>query len=291
MAKLNWTREAELMNIPKIWVKAEREVRGKRGPMQLAAWGWSANDRGEAQRLANEKLERMVRRVEQTQELSHDYAYGTRPMREEIIQELHTGGGELAGIVTRNSYGALVLNTSQVMFVDIDLPAEGFAQRLGRLFGRRRSPEAETLERVKTGLREISTATFRIYRTAAGFRLLATDRLFQPGSSESENIMKAVAADPAFVRLCRVQESFRARLTPKPWRCGLDLPPGRYPREDNFDKEKFAAWLAGYEQNIVNKSTCRLLEEVGSGWVHDQVQPILRLHDEAAEVNTTLALA
>ena len=30
------------MNIPKIWVKAEIEARGKRGPMQLAAWGWSA---------------------------------------------------------------------------------------------------------------------------------------------------------------------------------------------------------------------------------------------------------
>lgn len=50
------------MNIPKIWVKAEREVRGKGGPMQLVAWGWSEKDRTEAQRLANEKLERMVRR-------------------------------------------------------------------------------------------------------------------------------------------------------------------------------------------------------------------------------------
>lgn len=279
------------MNIPKIWVKAEREVRGKRGPMQLAAWGWSANDRSEAQRLANEKLERMVRRVEQTQELSHDYAYGTRPMREEIIQELHTRGGELAGVVTRNSYGALVLNTSQVMFVDIDLPAEGFAQRLGRLLGRRRSVEAETLERVKTGLREISAAVFRVYRTAAGFRLLATDRLFQPGSSESETIMKAVAADPAFVKLCRIQESFRARLTPKPWRCGLSLPPGRHPREDHFDREKFAAWLAEYEQNAANKSTCRLVEEVGSGWVHEQVESILKLHDETTKVSASLALA
>ena len=279
------------MNIPKIWVKAEREVRGKRGPMQLAAWGWSANDRSEAQRLANEKLERMVRRVEQTQELSHDYAYGTRPMREEIIQELHTRGGELAGVVTRNSYGALVLNTSQVMFVDIDLPAEGFAQRLGRLFGRRRSAEAETLERVKTGLGEVSAAVFRVYRTAAGFRLLATDRLFQPGSSESESIMQAVAADPAFVKLCRIQESFRARLTPKPWRCGLSLPPGRHPREDGFDREKFAEWLAQYERNIASKGTCRLVEEVGSGWVHEQVEPILKLHDETTKASASLALA
>lgn len=279
------------MNIPKIWVKAAREVRGKRGPMQLAAWGWSANDRGEAQRLASEKLERMVRRVGQAEELSRDYAYGTRPMREEIIQELQTRGSEIAGIVTRNSYGALVLNTSQVMFVDIDLPAEGFAQRLGRLFGRKESVEAETLERVKTGLREISTAVFRIYRTAAGFRLMATDRLFQPGSSESETIMKAVSADPAFVRLCRIQESFRARLTPKPWRCGLSLPPGRHPRDDGFDREKFAAWLAQYERNIMNKSTCRLLEEVGSGWVHEQVEPILKLHDETTKASTSLALA
>jgi hypothetical protein len=144
---------------------------------------------------------------------------------------------------------------------------------------------------VKASLRDISSATFRIYRTAGGLRLLATDRLFQPGSSESEDIMKAVAADPAFVRLCRVQESFRARLTPKPWRCGSPLPPCRYPREDKFDKERFVARLAEYERNIANKGTCRLLEEVGSGWVHEQVQPILRLHDEATKVSTSLALA
>lgn len=279
------------MNIPKIWVKAQREIRGKRGPMQLIAWGWSVDDRGEAQRLASEKLERMVRRVEQGEELSRGYAYGARPMREEIVQELHTRSGEIAGVVTRNSYGALILNTSQVMFVDIDLPKEGFAQRLGRLFGRRRSVEAETLERVRAGLREVSSAVFRIYRTAAGFRLMATDRLFQPGSSESDRIMQAVAADPAFVKLCRIQESFRARLTPKPWRCGLRLPPGHHPREDGFEREKFAAWLAKYEQNIASKSTCRLLDEVGSGWVHEQVEPILKLHDDSTKASTSLALA
>jgi hypothetical protein len=279
------------MNIPKIWVKAEREIPGKRGPMQLTAWGWSETDRTKAQRLANEKLQRMVSRVEQAEELSHDYGYGTRAMREEIIQELHGRAGEVAAVVTRNRAGCLVLNTTQVMFIDVDLPRSALPEWMRRLFLRRPPVDVETLDRVKTRLKEVSTATFRIYRTAAGFRLLATDRLFQPGSSESENIMKAVAADPAFVRLCRVQESFRARLTPKPWRCGLDLPPSRYPREDNFDKERFAAWLAGYEQNIVNKSTCRLLEEVGSGWVHDQVQPILRLHDEATKVSASLALA
>jgi hypothetical protein len=94
------------MNIPRIWVKAEREVPGKRGrPMCLVAWGWSEKDWAEAQRLAAEKLERMVSRVEQAIELSHDYEYGTRPVREEIIQELHSREGDLAVVVTRNSYG------------------------------------------------------------------------------------------------------------------------------------------------------------------------------------------
>lgn len=279
------------MNIPKIWVKAEREVRGKRGPMRLTAWGWSEKDRGEAQRLATEKLQRVVSRVEQALELPHDYGYGTRPLREEIVQELHARDGEVAAVVTRNSYGCLVLNTSQVMFVDIDLPPSGLAERLGRLFGRGRSAEAEAIEKVKKSLSGISSASFRIYRTAGGFRLMATDRLFQPGSSESEDIMKAVGADPAFTKLCRLQESFRARLSPKPWRCGSGKPPSRHPREDNFDKERFAAWLGEYEQKVANKSTCRLLEELGRGWVHEQVQPILRLHDEATKANTTLALA
>lgn len=93
------------MNIPRIWVKAEREVPGKRGPMCLIAWGWSEKDRDEAQRQAAEKLGRMVSRVEQAVELSHDYEYGTRPVREEIIQELHSREGDLAVVVTRNSYG------------------------------------------------------------------------------------------------------------------------------------------------------------------------------------------
>lgn len=279
------------MNIPRIWVKEEREVPGKRGPMCLIAWGWSEKNRDEAQRQAAEKLARMVSRVEHAVELSHDYEYGTRPVREEIIQEMHSREGNLAAVVTRNSYGCLVLNTSRVMFVDIDLPPLGLAERVMRLIRRRRPVEEETVDRIKTCLRDISSASFRIYRTAAGFRLMATDRLFEPGSSDPENIMKAVAADSAFVRLCRVQESFRARLTPKPWRCGSDLPPGCHPREDNFDKERFAAWLAKYERNVANKSTCRLLEEVGRGWVHEHVQPILRLHDEATKVSTPLALA
>jgi hypothetical protein len=258
--------------------------------MPLTAWGWSENDPAEAQRRANENLERLVRRAEQGLELSRDYPYGTRPLREEIVQEL-CPQNDASAVVTRNGYGCLVLNTSQVMFVDIDLATLTLGQRIARLFQRRLPVESEALDNVKKRLTEISTAAFRIYRTAGGFRLMATDRVFQPGSSESENIMNAVAADPAFIRLCRVRESFRARLTPKPWRCGSRNPPNKYPRENDVDEERFKAWLAAYQQAAAPKATCRLLENVGSGWVHKEVEPILKLHDEASKANTALPLA
>ena len=53
------------------------------------------------------------------------------------------------------------------------------------------------------------------------------DRPFTPASSDAEAVMKAVGADPAFIQLCRIQESFRARLrqvhTPAPGRTLHDI--------------------------------------------------------------------
>ena len=78
-------------------------------------------------RLASERLRHLIGRVQQSLELERSYAYGTRPLREEIIQEIHSRAGDITGIVTRNSYGCLVLNTAEAMFVDVDLPRNGVA--------------------------------------------------------------------------------------------------------------------------------------------------------------------
>jgi len=254
------------MNVPRFWARSTADVRNKDGrSLELAAWGWSSNDRSEAEAKARERLARLRSRVEHGLELSHGYAYAERPLREEIVEELRAPRGEVVGVVTRNGYGSLVLNADRAMFhrgcpeQRRPLPRASFASRVGAWFvGARHRPEAETPAHLKTVLAGVSGSSFRIYRTAAGFRVLATDPVFKPGSAEAETLMTQLDADPAFVRLCRAQESFRARLTPKPWRCGCERPAVRFPREHAHDEERFSEWLQRYDKACDAKATSTL---------------------------------
>lgn len=279
------------MNVPRYWSRATAEVpRERAGALSLTAWGWSSRDRAEADQLARERLAALVARVREGLELPRGYAYGQRPLREEIVEEIHGTGREALGVITRTSYGSLVLNATRAMFIDVDLPPPA-GGRFRRLFGRGPDAAGAARERLRNALTAVTGASFRVYRTAAGFRVLATDPVYEPGSPEAEAIMGAVAADPAFVRLCRLQESFRARLTPKPWRCGQPLPPGRYPRESGSERDAFRQWLAGYERSCESTATCRLLDEIGAGRVHRDVARILRVHDERTVATRELPLA
>ncbi len=60
---------------------------------------------------------------------------------------------------------------------------------------------------------------WRIYRTRAGLRLLATHALFDPETAAADGVFDALGADPLYRQLCKTQKCFRARLTPKYWRC------------------------------------------------------------------------
>ena len=254
-------------------------------------WGWSQESRVDAERHARERLTEMLDRLREGRGWPTGYAYGTRPLREEILEELHGGGGAIDALLTRNSYGSVVLNAAQVLFVDVDVPWPTAGQRLARLFGSRRpTREAATLTRVRDVLQNDSGGSYRIYRTAAGFRVLATDPLFTPGSPTAEQLMKRLGADPAFIHLCRLQESFRARLTPKPWRCGQPNPPERFPR-DAEGNAAFTAWLAEYERAASSRATCRFVESAGWGRTHADAARIMELHDQTTKCQTDLPLA
>jgi hypothetical protein len=282
-------REEGLVLIPRHWSKvtgSADDPNGKRYALRI--WGWSADGVAEAATLARRRLADACARVASGALRDEAYFYGKAPLREEIVRNV---SGD--AIVTRNRYGALVLNTARAPFIDVDTPASrsgssgGF---LGLFGGKQVDAASAALDRVRAACGRFPRTSFRIYRTAAGFRLLATDLLLDPASAQAQELLADFSADPFFVKLCKLQASFRARLTPKPWRCGCGLPPGSFPREGST-QIAFAKWLQEYERAIRSRATCQLVETQGPGRTLPEVSEIVSEHDRACRVGETAPLA
>ena len=279
------------MNIPRYWTKATGTTTTPDGRAhKMTAWGWSATDMADALRNAEDRLSRMLARIESGDPQPDRYPYGVRALREEIIEQIDRTEDAAAAIVTRNAYGSLVINAPDVMFVDIDVPQPTVKSVLGGLFSRKSSAADEGWQKIAGKLTSATSSSFRIYATAGGFRLIATERTFAPGSSEAEKIMEAVGADQAYVQLCRAQKSFRARLTPKPWRAGYGAPPNQFPRGPK-EQAAFEQCLAKYKQKCAEMAVCKYLGDAGGGRVAGSVAPVLRYHDEHTRANQDLPLA
>lgn len=160
------------------------------------------------------------------------------------------------------------------------------------MFGHKSEESEENqLNKIKKQLMTFPEISFRIYKTAAGFRAIATNRIFHPLSDETKRLMQATNTDTLYQKLCHAQESFRARLTPKPWRCGIALPPNAFPRTDAKDEEKFIAWKRKYEQETQKFSTCRYIETVGSAVIDSRLSSVISVHDKMTRCTSNLPLA
>jgi hypothetical protein len=113
----------------------------------------------------------------------------------------------------------------------------------------------------------------------------------QPGRSDSLNILHALDSDPLYVRLCQAQDCFRARLTPKPWRCDTDTPASRYPWDNSDVEIQYRLWKRRYEQASRSYAVCRLVKQLGPREVHPDVAAILTLHDQLTGVEAARPLA
>jgi hypothetical protein len=282
------------VRIPKYWARAEGQAPPDvdTAEPRVTVWGWSEESRAEAERHAQQRLTETLDRLHQGLGWPTGYAYGVRPPREQILEELRDRTGQVDAMLTRNAYGSVVLNAARVLFVDVDVPWPTLGQRMGRFFGSRAPmPDDGVLARIREFLQNEAGGSYRLYRTAAGFRILATDPPCSPTSREAARLMVSLGADPAFVQLCKVQDSFRARLTPKPWRCGQPNPPSRYPRTAPDEEARFAEWLQKYERACEARATCRFVEAIGRGKAPEDAARVVRLHDERTRASSELPLA
>lgn len=286
------------MRIPRFWASATGSAAAARGrPVPVKSFGWSDQTIDEARARAAESLGRLVDRIARGMPFPERYGYADRPVREEILSEVRAHDGAVVALVTRNAFGAAVLNTARVMFADIDDPpsprrsvfaviASWFTARPPMTSAAPRLPDA-----VSAFARAHPTWSMRCYRTFAGWRLLITHDLFDPRSDEVRDALTSLGSDPKYIELTRIQESFRARLSAKPWRCRVARPKRDFPRQSAVDEQAHATWLAAYETAGAGFATCEFIVALGRGVICQGARPIVDLHDRQTKATSGLPLA
>lgn len=113
------------MMVPQYWAEGRLQHRSKGRQVTVRRFGWSDLSLEDAQALADVRTREALDRVLAGETLPrregrqpYNGAEGV-PIREEIVAR------EGDCIITRNSYGALCLNTPNALFVDIDLHDPG----------------------------------------------------------------------------------------------------------------------------------------------------------------------
>lgn len=324
------------MLIPSYWAEARRQARPPGRTVTVRRFGWSDDSEAAAQAHAEARAEDALAALLAGQPLprrERRTAYGVEgvPIREQIV-ERH---GEV--VLTRNSYGAICLNTPDVLFADVDLIARdeslpvwvslplllAVAWAVGAVWpwwsallaasllvvalnalgngyrrwrtARRGGLEAVALAKVQAWIEAHPNWHLRVYRTPAGLRLLAMHQTFAPADAVLREFFPALPADGLYVSMCRVQQCFRARLTPKPWRIGMRT--RIRPRRAAWSSTQASlperlAWITDYEARSLGHAACRYLQSYGAvDRVHPRAEQVRALHDTwtRAELNLPLA--
>ncbi len=306
------------MEVPRYWAYVEGQPDELMDPSVY--WRSSSVSFVDAQEKAVEAFKRVQRYFSEDEEDIDGYPYGVLP-REKLLEELTDKNGHCYAFVSRNSVGARILNVENVLFLDWDNPREkqpGPISRLcrwfGRFFGDRRLREFDetfhgdgedwlagngVLRPVQEFQKNNRDWSIRIYQTVAGYRGLVTHRTFDPLDSEVHRIMEETACDPMYRQLCRIQKSFRARLTPKGTRLGLwPLPlPWTFrfrfptPPDDAKAQREYDRAVELYEIEQENFATCRYLGTLGDDEIAEAVVPVVEFHDRATRIDSDLPLA
>ncbi len=312
------------MIVPRYWAECTERVQMAGRQFTIKRFGWSNTDQIAAQENAFDRTHHAIIELKergQVRLVDHKVPYNGAdglPIREEIVAEDHDI------VLTRNSYGAICLNTPNVLFADIDLKdgrhplAHVFTivlfLAIAFMLGDRLNanfigvlvvypyvswlidkiiklilggPVANALQTIRTFSKKNPSLNLHVYRTPNGFRVLCLSQTFDPRSESTLRLLNDLDSDPAYVRMCHNQNCFRARITPKPWRMGISrMRPnhGCWPISNERLPER-EKWVAVYEEKSSNYSSARWLEQLGSTTTVRESETVKRLHDRYCQAD------
>ena len=171
-------------------------------------------------------------------------------------------------------------------------PLTGWLQKISSAL--KGGPEQAARQKISRFLAENPGWNLRLYRTPAGLRVMATHRTFAPSDPQVSQSFSALGTDPVYALMCLRQQCFRARVSAKPWRIGIQdhlrPRPGVWPVAPMHLPGR-AAWIARYEARAQDFAACTFLETLGSGIIDKDVAPVQQLHDALCRACSTLPIA
>jgi len=266
------------MKIYKYWQTATEKVKIGKNLVEVKCYGGSNSSDDEARLKAKEKIEKIKRKIAGDKHIFDTYEV---EIREEIVRVINE-----KAVVTRNRYGAEVLNVEDLMIMDIDEP------RLSLWDFFKKRDQASDKQKIIEMVRKLSqkpvyqACGYRIYETQKGIRVIVLGKTFDPTDRETQAMMEEFHCDKLYRFLCKKQGCFRARLTPKASRMNLRGHRVRFPREAE-EESAFQKWLVAYEAARSNYNVCKFVEQIGTGTLPEAVQ----LHDEITCMNRSQTLA
>lgn len=259
------------------WVKLEGKIKIGSREQNTLVYGASDKSLEEAQLKAKEKLSWIQQKVLGKAPNQEEYEVA---IREEIVHRL-----DPYNVVTRNRYGALVLNSEKMLILDIDQAPTSLWNLLKGQIGKKWH-KPKILSLINKKIKKYPALSFRIYETPKGYRAIATGKDFSGSSHETQQIMKDFNVDDLYSMLCEKQNCFRARLSPKPHRIKLPSPKLIFPR--TADEEAiFKNWLKNYEDKAERYASCKFIQATGNV----ARTPAIEYHDRMTKATSNLPIA
>lgn len=223
-------------------------------PQKIKCTAGSNHSNDDAAERCAAKAERVQKIINHQVERSWSYE---RPIREEVIRDI-----DADNVVTRNSYGALILNTTSLNIFDIDRYQRSFWEMFTF---KKFDNKAAIVQKLKTlhAQQTLPGTTWRIYETTKGIRLIVLGAYIEPSSEVFKKFCLQINADNLYAFMCQKQNCYRARLTPKPHRMKIPCIKYRCPIPEG-QETAYRDWVANYENESRNFAVCRLVEELGS---------------------------
>lgn len=176
--------------------------------------------------------------------------------------------------LNRSTNGYEIITLDWILISDIDLTEfKNEEEKLGEIIG----------------ISKQHRINFRVYRTTNGLRAICVSDFFRAVAPVSKRVLMDIGCDPFYTNMSQRLGEFSCRVSPKPFRVGISVPP-----KFNFYKllpYEQKQWIEEYNKKIEGFKACEFVLQTSECEVPQQIQNFIKLHDEKTKCNYNFPIA